>query len=53
MSEEGSSLRQSAMVFETALKPQFVIENVFRCAAVVTFLGLAMFVKATLTIGTN
>lgn len=44
-------MHRNVMLFESMFGPDFVLDAIFRCAAVFSFLALAMVFKTVLTIG--
>lgn len=48
---QNSNMHRNVMIFETVFGPDFVLDNVFRCATIFSFLAMAMVLKTVLTIG--
>ena len=51
MTSEDASMHKTVMLFEFMLGPSFVLNNLYRCFTIFSFLAIAMILKTIFTIG--
>ena len=51
MTSENANMHKTVMLFEFMLGPSFVLDNLYRCFTIFSFLAIAMVLKTIFTIG--